>query len=122
MGKKTAGKRTHISKKSKNPFYQKFKKHTNKHHIYPTSRFIVKKDPVLHTAWHDVFQNSTPEEAMEEVERWITSPEELEQKIFGNRKKLEAWKMLFGEAGLDEVLQIIQKDWTFRGYKMIKIN
>ena len=42
----------------------KFKRHTNWHHVYPTSRFKIKKGPALHTAWHDVFENLTPEEAM----------------------------------------------------------
>ena len=121
MGKKTAGKIIRSSKKSNSPLYQKFKKHTNKHHIYPTSRFTVKKDPILHTAWHDVFKNFTPEEAIEKVKSWIVAPEELEQKIFGIKKKQKAWEMLFGKAELSDVLQIIQKDWTFRGYRLIKI-
>lgn len=100
--------------------FQQFKRHTNKHHVYPTSRFTLKKDPALHTAWHDVFENLTPEEAIEKVEVWMMEYSKFKKEILDNERKLNAWKMLFGEAKFYEVLRIIQKDWTFPGIKMIK--
>jgi len=101
---------------------QQFKKHADWHHVYPTSRFKIKKDPVLHTAWHDVFQNRTPEEAIEKVKEWIGDREEF-RAITGNARKFNAWKMLFGDSAVpsDDVIKIIEKDWTFPGVRMIKI-
>lgn len=98
---------------------KKFKTHKNKHHVYPTSRFILKKNSILHTAWHDIFENSTPEEAMEKVERWKSAPKEFQEEILTDERKLNAWKMLFGEAELNKVLAIIKKDWTFPGVKIV---
>ena len=102
---------------------QQFKKHTNWHHVYPTSRFKIRKDPVLHTAWHDVFKNKTPEDAIEKVRKWIDDPKEFED-ITGNARRFNAWKMLFGDSATpsDDVIKIIEKDWTSPGVKMIKIN
>ena len=102
---------------------QQFKRHTTKHHVYPTSRFVLKKNPVLHTAWHDVFQNKTPEEAIETVNEWITNPEEFEKEIAGEPRKISAWKKLFGESNIPskEAMEIIERDWTFRGVRMVKI-
>lgn len=100
----------------------RFKRHTNKHHVYPTSRFILKKKPFLHTAWHDVFENDTPEEAMEKIRGWMLNPGEFEKKILKNQRKAKAWKMLFGRVDipLSDVLKIIKSDWTFPGIKMVK--
>lgn len=109
------------SKKSVPPFRQKFKKHDNRHHVYPTSRFVLKKNSVLHTAWHDVFRNSTPEEAIKIVQRWRLTPEKFKEEILNSERRISAWKMLFGDsAEFDEIIIIIQKDWTFPGVKMIK--
>lgn len=102
--------------------FGQFKRHTNKHHVYPTSRFILKKNPVMHTAWHDVFENSTPEEAIEKVKWWQSAPKEFKKDILDNKRRLRAWKMLFGKTELNKVPLIIQKDWTFPGFRMIRIN
>lgn len=99
----------------------KFKRHTNWHHVYPTSRFKLKKDPALHEAWHDIFGNMSPEEAMEKVEEWMGQYNKFRKEILDHERKSKAWKMLFGEAKFSEVISIIQKDWTFPGVKMIKI-
>lgn len=108
---------------SKGKKWRQFKRHKNWHHIYPTSRFKVRKDPLLHTAWHDVFQNQTPEDAMEIVEKWIADPQEFEKEITGYPRRLSAWKMLFGDfaAPSHEVIKMIEKNWTFPGVRMIKI-
>lgn len=100
-----------------------FKRHTNWHHVYPTSRFKIKKDPVLHTAWHDVFQNRTPEEAIETVNEWIANPEKFKGEIKYDSRKLNAWGLLFGDSAIPsrKVTEIIERNWTFRGVKMIKI-
>lgn len=101
---------------------EKFKTHRNKHHVYPTSRFILKKNPVLHTAWHDVFQNMAPEEAIEKVKDWIVNPEKFKDKISADQRKALAWKMLFGDSiPSNEVIKIIERDWTFPGVRMIKL-
>jgi hypothetical protein len=101
---------------------QRFKRHTNWHHVYPVSRFKMKKDPVLHTAWHDVFQNKTPEDAIEKVEKWIANPEKFDEEIACNAGRINAWKMVFGDSAIpsSEVIKIIEKEWTFPGVKMIK--
>ena len=101
---------------------QQFKRHTNWHHVYPTSRFKIKKGPALHTAWHDVFENLTPEEAMGKAAGWAIDPEKFRENITANSRKMNAWTMLFGGINipLKDVLEIIKNDWTFHGVRMIK--
>ena len=95
MVKKTHGGKNEKKLRLKNEKNLQFKKHTNKHHIYPTSRFILKKNPVLHTAWHDVFEDSTPEEAVEKVEEWMTDSKKFKEEVMENERKTKAWEMLF---------------------------
>ncbi|MBI2450697.1 MAG: hypothetical protein HYV47_04160 [Candidatus Nealsonbacteria bacterium] len=120
MGNKTDGRKKNQKPKHRS---EAFKRHTNWHHVYPTSRFKIKKNPDLHTAWHDVFQNKIPEEAIETVKEWIIDHEKFQDKITNVPRRLRAWKMLFGKSALpsDEIIKIIEKDWTFHGVKMIKI-
>jgi len=112
-----------LKKKRKKQQVKQFKRHTNWHHVYPTSRFKLKKDPVLHTAWHDVFQNNTPEEAIERVEEWIANPEKFKEEITENERKLNAWELLFVnlDSPSDETIGTIKASWTFQGVRMIKI-
>jgi len=99
---------------------EQFKRHTTKHHVYPTSRFILKKNPALHTAWHNIFQNNTPEEAMERVREWQSNHQEFKREILDNQYRLGDWKLLFAKADFSKVLSIIQSEWTFPGVRMIR--
>lgn len=96
------------------------KQHANRHHVYPTSRFKLKKDPRKHNAWHQLFENKTPEEAIEKVKKWTTKSGMLNKDaLMGYR--LKAWKMLFGqETSPEEAIQIIEKDWTFPGVRLVR--
>ena len=90
------------------------KRRRNRHHYVPTSRggsnarVNQKKKTLIkqHSAWHVLFYNLKPYEACRRLVEWD------EQKRALTAKERQAWSMLFGNRGLKEALQIIQKYWT----------
>jgi len=101
------------------------KKHFNWHHIIPTSRFkrlikkgihihieikkrVVKK---VHRAWHILFANMFPHEAIEQVKKWTTDQGLLNKKL--GRGKLKSWKIIFGKnSSPREAIEIIKSQWS----------
>ncbi len=101
------------------------KKHFNWHHFIPTSRFKrlikrgihihfeIKKRVVrkVHNAWHILFINMLPHEAIEQVKKWTTGQGMLNKKL--GRGKLEAWKIVFGKnSSPREAIEIIKDQWS----------
>lgn len=90
------------------------KRRRNRHHYVPTSRggsnarVNQKKKALIkqHSAWHILFYNLKPYEACRRLIEWD------EQKRALTARERQAWSALFGESGLKEALQIIQKYWT----------
>lgn len=97
----------------------------NWHHILPTSRFkrlvkerihihiVIKKlvKKRLHIAWHNLFANMFPHEALDQVKKWTTKQGLLTKKLGGS--KLKAWKIVFGEKTLPkEAIEIIKRHWS----------
>lgn len=98
------------------------KQHTNTHHVYPTSRFTREKPVRKHNAWHQIFENKTPEEAIEQVRSWSARSGQIRKNLFEKHdRKKKAWGILFGqEVFSKQVIRIIEREWTFPGVKMIK--
>lgn len=87
------------------------------HHVYPTSRFKIKKPRTKHNAWHALFKNKTPEEAMAQVNGWTTKNGDL-RKL--KEYRVIAWRVLFGTgASPAKAIQIIEEKWMVPGVKMI---
>ncbi|MCD6471469.1 hypothetical protein J7K86_03005 [bacterium] len=61
----------------------------------------------LHRAWHQIFDNYTPYEIVE-ILRVLGKA----AFIRGNSGRGRAWKMLFGDKTIEEVIDEIKKDWT----------
>ncbi len=86
------------------------KKHTNRHHLLPTSRFVKIVEKVLHNKWHLLFENDMPYEAVKDInEKWTTKEGKLSKKL--SQKKQEAWRAVFGDADLQQAIKIIAKEW-----------
>jgi len=86
------------------------KKHTNRHHQCPTSRFVKIVEKVIHNKWHLLFENDMPYEAARDVtKRWTTKEGKLSKKL--GSKKQEAWKAVFGNSDPQEAIKIIAKEW-----------
>lgn len=86
------------------------KKHTNRHHLLPTSRFVKIKEEEIHNNWHLLFRNKMPYQAAGHIiEKWATKQGKLSKKL--GRRKQEAWKAVFGNSSPQEAIKIIAQKW-----------
>lgn len=89
-----------------------------RHHIIPRSRGgtdskdnILKKSYLEHNAWHYLFYNMKPEEAIQMIiKQWTDEFGKLREWRLGEAKLL-AWRIVFGNAMPAEAIAIINRDW-----------
>jgi len=75
--------------------------HGSQHHINPRSRRgpddqwnIYQWIIIKHQAWHQLFDNRLPSEAIERIKGWILSNGELNKEAMGE-SKYQAWQEVF---------------------------
>lgn len=101
-------------------------KHGNWHHLLPSSRIAeflkniprpwnkTKKRIKKHKAWHYLFRNKLPCEAIQMIEsdrvrRYYKNKRGARrQKLLARENK---WKILFGDAPKDTAIKIIKQEW-----------
>jgi hypothetical protein len=91
-------------------------RHSSEHHIVPTSRGgedlpenKISLNPKIHSAWHTLFGNLLPEEVITLIgHRWTTKEGRINKKFLRGKKRRKAWKMIFGEADADRIIEIIR--------------
>lgn len=70
----------------------------------------------MHAAWHTLFANFLPSEAIVLIEYWRRKDGGLDLRFFKTRagkanKRLTAWKILFREMTPDEAIRWIEREF-----------
>lgn len=111
------------------------KKHSDEHHLLPSSRGgpsewwnLIKKVVKVHRCFHMLFRNLLPCEIVKQIKHWTNTKSgrvdkrKLVKRRGRKHKKIECWETLFGEnARRKKAIRIIKEDWsvkdhaTFRG-------
>ena len=96
------------------------KKNISIHHLHPRSRggpdelWNRKEVEIsIHSAWHTMFSNMRPEEVLQIIHLWFDENNELLNKDKIGMRISICWKIVFGEANLKEVKEIIENEWMF---------
>jgi len=104
------------------------KKHSNKHHLLPTSRDgpkewwnLAKKIIKEHRYFHILFRNLLPCEVVEQIMQWTRTKSGRvdKRKLIKKRGqkyiKIKCWEALFGKnARREKAIKIIKEDWAVR--------
>lgn len=119
------------SERSRKRRYQRNGKgHDGLHHIIPASRggsdepsnlYYRQGDwagayALKHTAWHALFANDLPEEAVARILTWQRKDGELDMRYFRSRRgvneqKLHWWKILFGDRKPQEAAEWVMREF-----------
>jgi len=110
------------------------KRHSNKHHLLPTSRGGPKewwnlrnKEIKKHRCFHIIFVNLLPCEIVEKIKQWTaTKSKRLDRRKLTKKKgqryiKIKCWEILFGRnSRREKIIALIKKDWAVKDQKNFK--
>jgi len=110
-----------LKKKKESEDFSK-SKHKNTHHIIPTSRegprkewneyyWEIKKHQEKHQAWHQLFDNRLPSEAISRIrKKWTLADGKLDTEKL-KKRKLSAWKRLFNDWLPEQAIRFIEEEF-----------
>lgn len=92
-------------------------KHSSQHHTIPRSKEgpndswnIKNKSIKEHRAWHILFYNLLPCEAIRKI-----NEERKKKNMLLKKRRIKSWQILFGEnASSQQAIEIIKEEWVLK--------